>query len=430
MIKSVLGSRPVRLLAGVVASGLTLAFTAGAAAPAASPQPPGTGHPGVLQGVSDLSAHRAWAVGYSCTSNCGFGAAEVDHTLILAWNGTGWSQVASPDPDHNGRLNAVTALSPSDVWAVGSYCAAHCGTGSAVFHALALRWDGTTWKQVASPSPAGSLTATLNGVGATSSASAWAVGTYCSVNCDQARPAPPPRPDTFILRWDGTAWKQVASPDPGGRYGSSLSSVSVLSPDNAWAAGNYGTRKSFRNFTPGNSLVLHWNGSTWTRQPSPSFGEPAPGSVLYGVGAVSPSDVLAAGSSYYGNCECARTLALRWNGTAWVHVTSPSPGSASDPVAEFFGVSARPAPPAWAVGYWESYTAANYLTLVARWNGTGWVKVPSPNDPAGLKGEGNFLNAVSAASAPDAWAVGYYATSGGSSRTLILRWNGTSWARS
>ena len=429
MIKFVLDRRPIGLLAAL-AGGLTLALSLGAAASAAPPDSSGTGHPGALQGVSGLSPHDAWAVGYSCTSNCGMGAAEVDRTQILHWDGAAWSQVASPNPDRNGRLNAVTALSPSDIWAVGSYCAAHCGTDSAVIHALILHWNGAAWTQVASPAPAGSLITTLNGVSAKSPASAWAVGTYCSVNCNQTQSAPPPRPNTFILRWDGTAWRQVASPDPGGRYGSSLSSVSVLSPDNAWAAGNYGTRKSFQDFTAGRSMVLHWNGSMWARQPSSSFGNPAPGSVLYGVSALSPSDALAVGSSYYGSCECARTLALRWDGIAWAKVKSPSPGPSSDPIAEFFGVSSLSSSDAWAVGYWESYAKSSYLTLVAHWNGTSWATVPSPNDPAGLTGDGNFLSAVSGASASDIWAVGNYATSNGASRTLVLHWNGTKWTRS
>ncbi len=427
MIKPVLCRRPMGLIAGLVGA-LSVALTLGAAAPAASLQGSGTGQPGVLRGVSDLSPDDAWAVGYSCTAQCGMGSAEVDHTLILHWGGTGWSQVASPNPHDNGHLNAVTALSPSQVWAVGSYCTTHCGTGSAVFDALILHWNGTAWTQVASPTLAGSLVTTLNGVSAASPAVAWAVGTYCSVNCNQAKPAPPPRPDTFILRWDGKAWSQASSPNPGGRYGSSLDSVSALAPDNAWAAGNYGTRKSFQNFTPGNSLMLHWNGSTWARQPSPSFGNPAPGSVLYGVSALSASDALAAGSSYFGNCECARTLGLRWNGTAWTTVKTPSPGPLSDQVAEFFGVAALSPSDAWAAGYWDS--SIGYLTLVAHWNGTSWAKLPSPNDPAGLKGEGNFLYAVGGASPSDAWAVGYYATSSGSSRTLILHWNGTHWTRS
>ncbi len=37
---------------------------------------------------------------------------------------------------------------------------------------------------------------------------------------------------------------------------------------------------------------------------------------------------------------------------------------------------------------------------------------------------------MAAASASDAWAVGWELTSGGTDRPLILRWNGTGWKQS
>jgi hypothetical protein len=64
---------------------------------------------------------------------------------------------------------------------------------SATFATLIERWNGSAWKQVPSPNPlgAGNL---LAGVAATSAANAWAVG-YTSAQ------------QAFILRWNGAAWK-------------------------------------------------------------------------------------------------------------------------------------------------------------------------------------------------------------------------------
>jgi hypothetical protein len=64
-------------------------------------------------------------------------------------------------------------------------------TGATSFGTVILRWNGTAWKQVPSPSPAPS--AGLSGVAATSASNAWAVGNTGST--------------TLILRWNGTAWK-------------------------------------------------------------------------------------------------------------------------------------------------------------------------------------------------------------------------------
>jgi len=63
-------------------------------------------------------------------------------------------------------------------------------------------------------------------------------------------------------------------------------------------------------------------------------------------------------------------------------------------------------------------------TLVERWQGRAWRTVPSPDRLSG----GNFLNAVVALSASDAWAVGLSRSPGGPARTLILHWHGRRWA--
>ena len=76
---------------------------------------------------------------------------------------------------------------------------------------------------------------------------------------------------------------------------------------------------------------------------------------------------------------------------------------------------------AWAVG---SYSRGNTLrTLVLKWSGTAWSQVSSPSaGPAS-----NVLNGVSADSAGDAWAVGYY-ISKSVRYALILQWNGAAWS--
>jgi hypothetical protein len=65
------------------------------------------------------------------------------------------------------------------------------------------------------------------------------------------------------LHWNGTAWSRVPSPSPGNGDGegtSELFGVSALSSTDAWAVGDY------INQTTGiiDTLILHWNGSTWS----------------------------------------------------------------------------------------------------------------------------------------------------------------------
>ncbi len=77
-----------------------------------------------------------------------------------------------------------------------------------------------------------------------------------------------------------------------------------------------------------------------------------------------------------------------------------------------------------AVGYYENSGGAS-RTLAERWNGTKWAVQSTPN-PSGAQ----FIDVsgVSCSSAKACTAVGNYGASNGNERTLAERWNGTKWA--
>ena len=146
-------------------------------------------------------------------------------------------------------------MSSTDAWAVGN--ARNPTTGAAV--TVTLRWDGSGWTRVASPNPAGRTTSSdsnfLDGVSALSATDAWAVGDYTSNGVASAR-------TSLIVHWNGTSWTRVASPSPGGNpLGTILDGVSVTSATQAWAVGEY----SVPTQSTDDSLVLHWNGTSWSK---------------------------------------------------------------------------------------------------------------------------------------------------------------------
>jgi hypothetical protein len=347
---------------------------------AASPHPAPqhvTSYPGQLLGVSAVSPSFAWAVGYRRT------AAGL-RTLALRWDGTGWAAVATPNPG-DGRqsmLDAVTTLSPTDAWAVGSYS---IGSG---FKTLALHWNGTRWTQVPSPSPEVADGSFLLGVSAVSGTDVWAAGWYFGTGGENS--------NTLLLHWNGARWSVVRSPNPAHLGFNTLTSVSARSGTDAWAAGSsdFGT------------ILLHWNGSRWSRVASPGRGGT---DVLNGVDTVSARDAWAVGAT------AASDLILRWNGVRWARVPAPAPGSG--PVLS--GVSAASAASAWAVGTYLPSPGGKPATLILHWNGTAWTRQASPRGAGG-----STLLGVSAPSPARAWAVGSTGTA-----TLILRWNGTAWVR-
>jgi hypothetical protein len=121
-------------------------------------------------------------------------------------------------------LYAVTATSSTNAWAVGEYVTS--GTG----YTLTEHWNGTDWAQVPSPTPGGPVVS-LSGVAASSASAAWAVGDYGTATA--------PATHTVVEHWNGTAWTQVPSPDPGGTGNTNVLTSVAARDSNAGAVGYY-----------------------------------------------------------------------------------------------------------------------------------------------------------------------------------------------
>lgn len=126
------------------------------------------------------------------------------------------------------------------------------------------------------------------------------------------------------------------------------------------------------------------------------FFPPLHGASLSSVTTTSPFDAWAVGSVEPAGGTASRTVILRWTGRLWVRVPSPNPGGDTG----LSGVTATSRTSAFAVG---AFTAGNEAvdSLVLRWDGRRWAQVTTPN-PANL----NRLNAVAADTPRDVWAVG------------------------
>src|SRR5205823_11017357 len=94
------------------------------------------------------------------------------------------------------------------------------------------------------------------------------------------------------------------------------------------------------------------------------------GSSLSGVTAVSTNDVWAVGSSTQNGTayNFPRTLIEHWNGTTWSVISSPNVGSGWNLLS---GVTAVSANNVWAVGYYQqgTSTTAPYASLTQHWDG-------------------------------------------------------------
>ncbi len=375
----------VRVLRAVVAAGaVAVGVSFGGAAAAASGTACSTGgvHPpnvgsgnNFLQGVAATSACNAWAVGYYHTGTKYL-------TLIEHWTGKAWKVQPSVNSGDDSRLMGVAATSTGNAWAVG---------GPLIEH-----WNGTAWTVQLNEKGD-----SLAGVAATSATNAWAVGSSSSA--------------AVVEHWNGTTWKTQSSPCPKGAQECGLSGVAATSATNAWAVGHF-TGSAGENRV----LVEHWNGQAWKVQTSPNpTGANTAG--LTGVAATSATNAWAVGS-YFQQGAGALTVIEHWDGKTWTIEPSPNPGGGDG--SELNGVAATSAKNVWAVGDIDFSNGAG-KTLVEHWNGSTWSVQPSPNPGS----KSNALDGVAASSATNVWAVGDYhnAITQPPARNLVLRFNGSSW---
>lgn len=358
-----------------------------------------------LFAVSAVAPTDMWAVGQYYPSS-----SQPAQTLVEHYNGHGWSIVSSPNKGTGGDgLFGVVALASGNVWAVGNYYA----TPNSVPQTLIEHWDGTKWSVVPSPN-SGTDINTLSAVSAASANDVWAVGGYFSDTLSLYQ--------TLVEHWNGSQWSIIASPNgslPGPKAGlpgsNQLFAVSADSANDAWAVGQDSSLP----------LILHWNGTNWALSSPQVVGST---DKYYGVSASAPDDVWAVGTFSNG------TLAEHWNGSSWSVV--PSPNGRNTNANQLNAVVADPAVyqtlavgftgsigglPTRAPGLHGPYAGFSpFYTLGEEWDGAEWSMTPSvsPNN------FGETLVSVTAVSTGDGWAVGYaWNSTVGADQTLIERYS-------
>jgi hypothetical protein len=308
----------------------------------------------------------------------------VQHADTTAVAGTvpGFNFVTSPSVA-NSNLNATSADAPNDIWAVGF----SNPTSPLVEQPLTEHFNGTSWTVESSPTLASG--GTLRGVTALSPTNVWAVGGSSGQGAI---------PGGLIEHFDGTKWSVV----PGdSSVNAVLNAVTAISANDIWAVGQ-GTNPT-NGSTRGN-VIEHFNGKSWSAVPVPAFS--FVNDDLFGVSGDAANDVWAVGVT--GRSAAARTEVLHFNGTAWSAAPAPT----------FFARTLAALSPTdvWAVG------SSNGTAQIENFNGSTWNVVPSPSVPGT-----SSLDAVTAVSASDIWAVGT-TFSGGTEQTLVEHFDGTSWS--
>lgn len=389
------------LASGLASAGLLCAAALPAAAhPLAPPsvgRALGTGIDGQFSGVAAIGPDDVWAVGAK-----GNVALHEEAAAIYHWNGATWSKVPSPHPAGAGTyssLNAVAAVSPSDVYAAGWF---QRSTGARL--GLVLHYDGAGWQRLHVTDLRGAI---WTGVSADGPNDVWLVG------------ADPRQTLGLVEHWDGQKWRGVQTSPISGDH--RFFGIKAISADDVWVVGSQDERVPVHTYT----LIEHWNGAAWSAVTSQDpdnlrnnlYAVEASGGSVWtageygGGGGGGLSTERASGPLH----QRTRTLVETLVKGTWVVQSTPSPSSPD----ELFSLAATSPDDVWAAGY---SGLPNSTTLMLHWDGSVWSQVDSPSGDAATE-----LLDVSADAGTDAWAVGFIVGGGNGYATWVEHWNGTAW---
>lgn len=263
----------------------------------------------------------------------------VGRQAALAWNGTRWRTLKlAPKPGQTITLTGVSCQAASRCVAVGFWGSMFTAGGT-----VAELWNGTRWRLLATPDPAGAVTSSLAGISCASAAQCVAVGAFTS---DLEHP--------LAESWNGHRWTILAPAD----WTGGLTAVSCPAISRCMAVGQPA------NVAADATLAQEWDGTSWRLLTTADDGF----TILDGVSCTSATACIAAGEAFpagVGNGDVP--LAEQWDGASWRLLKTVAPG------ADVIGNNAldsvscpRPAR-CMAVG-----TAASAGSLAEEWDGTRW----------------------------------------------------------
>ena len=279
-----------------------------------------------------------------------------------------------------------------------------------------------SWEVVPSPNPPAAQNAIIRDITSIAPNDAWAVGDWWgTVNGVVQNFA-------LTMHWNGTTWSLVPTPQPApcaDCRNLALYGVDAVGPNDVWAAGGQ-TKRAPDGFVGTHILVMHWNGSAWRVLETPvQVG--ASGDLIWSVTALAPNDVWFFGENIYSpQLRLGLAIAMHWDGSSFEFTDVPIVnfvGSGSTSNNSLHAGSALSPDNIWAVGAGgDGDPLVCDLSQIHHWNGQTWTHVPS-QPPDGCAW--HSLYAVEAVAPDDVWAGGE--TFDGDYHGLSLHWRGSTW---
>ncbi|GEM_PF-624160 len=281
-------------------------------------------------------------------------------------------------PQQQDNLISVSMVSPGEGWAVGDTALSPMVSQSLILHYIDGHWirvSGLTNTDLHATSSA------LTQIVMLSASDGWAIGNLTMDTQTNANAY-----FGAIFHYTGGRWTLQQTIANG-----SLSAFAMTSPTDGWAVGTIAANGSQQ----GQSLLLHYNGQTWTRVQ-------APGGQLTTIAMASASDGWATGLRTDANGNPVG-VDLHYNGHQWTQVSIP-------PIDVVVALSTRSASDGWAMGYKylpngrtnALYSGTPWQNVFAHYDGKTWTAVQTPI----LNNENASVSSLFMDAPNDGWAVG------------------------
>lgn len=211
------------------------------------------------------------------------------------------------------------------------------------------------------------------------------------------------------------SWSLQPTPNAGGSSDPNRLYAVECAPESAAACTAVGTHTSAGADSP---VAQRWNGAFWSEQAAAKKSG-ATHTRLFGVDCPSEARCLAVGN--YQSSEGSTVLSEIWNEGKWSVQTTPIPSEATS--SEFVAVGCNSTANCTAVG--SAMIGGVKKAIAERWTSPTWAlsSIPIPEGATSSQ-----LDGVDCLWSNFCVAVGRYTTSGGSVKSLVVFWNGTSWS--
>lgn len=179
-----------------------------------SPNVPSSSSDYLLSVTANGSA--LWAVGFYTVGS------GPERTLTESFDGTHWNIVPSPNVGTgNNLLVGVTAVSPTNVWALGGY-----QDRAGDERSMVLNWNGSAWKAKTFPLllPRGE-SVLVSGISSSSASNVWVADVNTARN-----------PAALLQHFDGTDWDKLV-PLPRGGSSAQFNGIGTAAPNLSWVVG-------------------------------------------------------------------------------------------------------------------------------------------------------------------------------------------------